>query len=145
MIQSAKKILQTATAIFRRKNQKRRSLWKKYDWAPKPIDHWPASIAYIHLWLETFGQHLTMTQCQDEFRNLSGCVTEILTASRIHILFFRKYFEKADMSHVSGELAAKVLWIEWRWISIIDGAFLPWKYVYKFSLGCHWGFKLRRT
>ena len=29
-----------------------------------------------------------MTQCKDEFRNLSGCVTEILTASRINIIFF---------------------------------------------------------
>ena len=25
-----------------------------------------------------------MTQCQDEFRSLSGCVPEILTACRMH-------------------------------------------------------------
>ena len=31
---------------------------------------------------------LIKTQCKDEFRNLSGCVTEILTASRINIIFF---------------------------------------------------------
>ena len=28
------------------------------------------------------------TQCKDEFRNLSGCVPEILTASRIDIISF---------------------------------------------------------
>ena len=37
------------------------------------------------------------TQCKDEFRNLSGCVTEILTASRINIVFFGKYHEKAEI------------------------------------------------
>ena len=36
-----------------------------------------------------------MTQCQDEFRNLSGWVSEILTASRIDINFFWKSHEKA--------------------------------------------------
>ena len=28
-----------------------------------------------------------MTQCQDEFRSLSGCVTKILTAGRINFFF----------------------------------------------------------
>ena len=37
------------------------------------------------------------TQCQDEFRNLSGCVPEILTASRIKKIFFQKYHEKAEI------------------------------------------------
>ena len=36
-------------------------------------------------------RNVLRTQCKDEFRNLSGCVTEILTASRINIIFFEKY------------------------------------------------------
>ena len=39
-------------------------------------------------------QNPNMTQCQDEFRNLSGCVTEILTASRINIFFFENTMRK---------------------------------------------------
>ena len=34
------------------------------------------------------------TQCKDEFRNLSGCVTEILTVSRINIFFFENTMRK---------------------------------------------------
>ena len=35
-----------------------------------------------------------MTQCKDEFRNLSGCVPEILTVSRINIFFFENTMRK---------------------------------------------------
>ena len=34
------------------------------------------------------------TQCKDEFRNLSGCFPEILTASRIDIIFFLNTIRK---------------------------------------------------
>ena len=45
----------------------------------------------------SYCDHYIKTQCKDEFRNLSGCVTEILTASRINIFFFGKYHEKAEI------------------------------------------------
>ena len=37
---------------------------------------------------------MAKTQCKDEFRNLSGCVPEILTASRIDIIFFLNTIRK---------------------------------------------------
>ena len=48
-----------------------------------------SAVARQLLWEKvTSEQVLPTTQCKDEFRNLSGCVTEILTASRININFF---------------------------------------------------------
>ena len=55
-----KRYLQTATAIFRRKNRHSGLSGRNFDWAVTAIDHWPASIAFIHLWL-TFGLYLSIT------------------------------------------------------------------------------------
>ena len=51
-------------------------------------------LLYFYLWLYllvSFWHNAVkrrMTQCQDEFRSLSGCVTENLTASRIKKILF---------------------------------------------------------
>ena len=68
----------------------RRNIGGKWENIKTSNVHWEAEAFQICPVLHPplFYTPLYKTQCKDEFRNLSGCVTEILTASRIDIIFF---------------------------------------------------------